>query len=165
MTWLIAKSFFGLPRWAFVAFAAALALIGLIGGTIWKVGAMMDDARAAGRAEVQAKWSAEKAGRAAASAELSAALAQAFNGLDGALQNTVRTIAWKGQDITVRVKKDLDNDPRYRSDACNLTDGVRREIDTARGLSGPARSAAVRDGGVPASGAAVRLELGDTGPR
>lgn len=146
-----------------------LAVLAAIGAIVWGAKASLDDARNSGlkqgRAEVQAKWDAEKAGRAQARAELSAALSEAFNGLDGTLQGTIRTLHANGQTIRVQVEKEMAGDPRYQSADCSLTDGVRAQIDAARSLSGPAAAAAVLSGGVPTSGAAVRLELGQPGQR
>lgn len=155
MTWLLAKSFFGLPR----LFWAGLGALAVLAALVWGAHALYQDIKQSGRDEVQAQWEAEKAGRALASAELSAALTQAFSGLDSSLQGAIKTISYKGRDITIRVKKELDNDPRYTSDVCSITPGVFEQINAARSLSNPAAASGVRDGGVPTSGAAVRLDI------
>lgn len=150
-----------LGRNILIGLGAALALAALV----WGAHALYQDIKQSGRDEVQAQWEAEKAGRALASAELSAALTQAFSGLDSSLQGAIKTISYKGRDITIRVKKEMDDDPRYSSVECELTDGVLGQVNAARSLSHPAAPSGVRDGGVPTSGAAVRFELGSTGDR
>ncbi len=156
-----ALTFLSPYRWI----AAGVGVLLLVGGIVWGVNHALDNARDAGRAEVQAKWNAEKAGAAKARAELSEALAEAFHGLDSSLQQTVRTISYKGRDITVRVQKEIDNDPRYRSAECSLTGGVQDAINTARRLSTDTPATAVRGGAMPTGGAAVRLEFGVAGER
>lgn len=144
-----------LGRNILIGLGAALALAALV----WGAHALYQDIKQSGRDEVQAQWEAEKAGRALASAELSSALTQAFSGLDSSLQGAIKTISYKGRDITIRVKKELDNDPRYSAPECELTPGVLEQINAARSLSNPAAASGVRDGGVPTSGAAVRLDI------
>lgn len=145
--------------------AAGVGVLLLVGGIVFGVNHALDQARKAGRAEVQAKWNAEKAGAAKARAELSEALAEAFHGLDSSLQHTVRTISYEGRDITVRVQKEIDNDPRYRSAECSLTGGVQDGVNAARRLSADSPTATVRGGAVPTGGAAVRLEFRGAGER
>lgn len=160
--WLAVKGALGAPRWLLIL-GATILLLGAIAAVIAGVNHMLDNAKQAGREEVQSDWNAEKAGRAQASAELSAVLAEAFNGLDGTLQDTIRNISVEGQDITIRVKKEMNNDPRYTAAECALTDSVRREINAARGLSRPTAPTPVHSVPVSDSGAAVRFELGDAG--
>lgn len=148
-------------RWPYIVLGALALIVALVMG----VNHALSSAKQAGRDEVQAKWEAEKAGAATARAELSAALAQAFNGLDGSLQQAVRTLHARGADITVRVRKDLDNDPRYSSAACALSDRVLGEVNAARDLSRSPTPSGVTGAAVPTSGAAVRLEFGGAGPR
>lgn len=155
MTWLLAKSFFGLPR----LFWAGLGALAVLAALVWGAHALYDDIKQSGRDEVQAQWEAEKVGRALASAELSSALTQAFSGLDSSLQGAIKTISYKGRDITIRVKKELDNDPRYTSAACELTPGVLEQLNAARSVSHASTPTGVSDGGVPTSGAAVRLDI------
>lgn len=150
-------------RWLVGGVAGVLILAGLVWAIVAGVNRMLDNARADGRAEVMAEWNADKAGRATARAELSAALAQAFHGLDGSLQGAIAKISSDGRDIRIRVDKEMTGDPRYYSADCSIGDGVRQQIDAARGLSRSAAPTRVRDGGVPASGAAVRLDLGEPG--
>lgn len=149
--------------WKIIALVGAgVALFFVMGVTLHRA---KQDGLAQGRAEVRAEWDAEKAGRAKARAELGEALAEAFNGLDGTLQAAVGRITADGRTIRVQVEQELKNDPRYSSAECSLTDGVREQIDAARRLSGTSAPATLRSGGVPASGAAVRLEFGDAGAR
>lgn len=149
--------------WKIIAIAGAgVLLFALMGWTLHRAKA---DGIAQGRAEIQRQWSAEKAGRANARAELSAALTQAFHGLDGTLQATVGKITADGRTIRVQVEQELKNDPRYTAAECSLSDRLRDEINAARGLSRPPGAADVRSVPVPAGGAAVRLEFGDAGPR
>lgn len=136
-----------------------------IAAIIFGVNRALENAKQSGRDEIQAKWDAEKRGAAEENVKLTTALSAAFNGLDGTLQNTIRTLHVSGQTITVRVKKELDNDPRYSDPGCSLTDGVRSEVNAARDLSNPAAPAPVRSGSVSSSGAAVRFEFGDAGSR
>lgn len=152
-------------RWLVGGAVGLLALAGIAWAVVAGVNHMLDQARAAGRAEVQAEWNAEKAGAATARAELSTALASAFTRLDWSLQGAVAKISADGRSIRVTVAKEMANEPRYTSADCALTDGVRAQVDAARRLSGPSGAATVHSGGLPTSGAAVRLDLGGPGDR
>lgn len=151
--------------WPWKIIGLSIAALFAIGFIIFGVNRALESAKQSGRDEIQAMWEAEKSGAAQENTKLLAALQQTFSGLDGTLQNTIRTLHVSGQTITVRVKKELDNDPRYSDPRCDISDGVRSEINAARDLSNAAPPSGVRSGGVPSSGAAVRFELGDAGSR
>lgn len=150
--------------WPWKWIGLGIGTLALLAGIFFGVKAALDGAygrgEKAGQDAVQARWNAETAGRAQARAELSAALAEAFGGLDTTLQQTVSAIGTRGQEINLRLTKEMADDPRYQSADCSLTPGVLDQVNAARGLSGPAAPARVGDGGVPSSGAAVRLDLG-----
>lgn len=167
---IAAAGLFAKTHWRWLAAGAGLiALLLAAAGLVIAVRGMIGDARDSGlkqgRAEVQARWNAEVAGRALARAELSTVLAEAFNGLDGSLQRTLTKVSSDGQTIRVHLEKEMAHDPRYSSADCSLGDGVRDQINAARRLSGPAAAATVHSGGVPSSGAAVRLDIGGAGQR
>lgn len=153
--------------WKWIALGiAALAAIGAI--VLGAKGAL-DNARTSGlkqgRAEIQARWDAEKAGAANARAELTSALGEAFTGLDGSLQRTIEKVSSDGQTIRVKVQQEMAGDPRYASADCSISDGVRAQVDAARRLSGPAPVASGGSDSVSPSGAIVRFELGPSGQR
>lgn len=144
-----------LGRKILIGLGATLALAALV----WGAHALYQDIKQSGRDEVQAQWEAEKAGRALASAELSSALAQAFSGLDSSLQGAIKTISYKGRDITIRVKKELDNDPRYTAPECELTPGVLEQLNAARSLSHASTPTSGDSDSVPTGSYPVRLDL------
>lgn len=133
------------------------------------VKAALDDAyergEKSGKAEIQARWNAETAGRATARAELSSALVEGFHGLGLSFRDLATQINKSGDTILVQAGKEMANDPRYLSADCSLTDSVRAQVDAARGLSRSTTAAAGGSGSVSASGAVVRLDLGEPGQR
>lgn len=150
-----------LGRNILIGLAGVLALAALT----WGAHKLYQDVKQSGRDEIQARWDAEKAGAEKARADLSDALTEAFAGLDGSLQSFAKTITVKGQQITVRVKKEMDNDPRYSSDECSVDGRVLDSINAARSLSHPATASGSNSNAVPTGGYPVRVELGDTGTR
>lgn len=147
-------------RWIGLA-VAALAAIGAI---VFGAKGALDDARQSGlkqgRSEIQAQWDAEKAGRAEAAAELTNALVERLTGIDGRLQAIGAKLNERARVIREVVLKEMANDPRYSSADCSLSDGVRQQVDAARGLSNPAAAPASDPASLPSSGAAVRIDFG-----
>lgn len=143
----------------------AVAALGAIAAIIFGINHMLARAKQAGRDEVRAEWNAEKAGRAQASAELTAALGESFNHLDRTLQKTVSLAAEQGQTIRTRVSQELKDDPRYSSAECALSDSVREAVNAARRLSADPAAAAINIRSLSlSSGADGRLVV-DTGER
>lgn len=166
MGWLAARSLFGAPRWLLLI-GALVALAGSVTALVMGFNHLVSSARESGlkqgRSEIQSKWNAEKAGREQARAELSEAMSEAITGFGDNMRRSVDVIYGKSRDINVRLKQEISNDPRYHSVECSLTPGVRDQINAARSLSKPAAPTGVHDGGVPTSGAAVRLDFGSPG--
>lgn len=131
----------------------SLAILGLAWGAIHSFNAAMASARQAGMDTVQAQWSAERAGRAQAAAQLSAALSEALSQLDKQVHVTVEQAAQRQQAIQLTVERELQNDPRYTSSDCTLSDSMLAAINAARSqLPTPAPSAPVPSRPVPANG-------------
>jgi hypothetical protein len=115
-----------------------LGTLGALAALVWAVNTLLAHERQAGRDEVQAQWNAEKAGRAQAAAELTSTLSTSLSVLDKHVTDALASNNAKGQAISVNIAKEAQNDPRYVSADCSLTNGVRDQINAARSLSGPA---------------------------
>lgn len=154
--------FASLPwRWIGIGFAG----LALIVAAVFGVRSILNQARKDGAAEVTARWEAEKRGAAEESAKLTAELTEALGGIDGKLQTVIAKIHEQGRVIKIETIKEIESDPRYSSDDCSVTDGVLRNINAARGLSGNPASSGVSGKPVPTGNAVVRFQLGDTGSR
>ena len=153
----------GIAAFATSRLGRILAVLLLLAAIVWGVNHMLDSARQAGRDEVQAAWNAEKEGRARASAELTSALVLAIDGVSTKMGDAVKNIRVEGQTITVRLNKEIEDDPRYTAPECALTDGVRDDLNAARGLShGPPTFSGV-ERAVPTGNAVARFDFSDAG--
>lgn len=126
-----------------------LGALGALAALVLAVNALLAHERQAGRDEIQARWNAERAGRAQASAELTSGLSTALSVLDRHVTDGIAANAAKGQAISVNIAKEAQNEPRYTSADCALTGGVRDQINAARDLSGPAAAVTVHRSPVP----------------
>jgi hypothetical protein len=146
-------------KWIGLAVAALVAIATIVTG----VNIALSRAKQAGKDEVQAQWNAEKAGRAQASADLTAALSDSLGALDTSLQGALASTAAQGRTITNTIQKETIREPRYISADCSVTPGVFDQINAARGLSAPAPAASGSERGMPVSESADEPNSGSSG--
>lgn len=94
--------------------------------------------RQAGRDEIKTAWDADRLARAEASAQITASLSTAVTGISDAIRANDERVIAEGRNITIKLDREMRNDPRYSAAGCAVTGSVLSQINTARRLSGGA---------------------------